>query len=53
MNNSVISAPEMTAPILHNRATEQSGFQLSGAQSGDGRINLAKPFYDSVREETL
>jgi hypothetical protein len=53
MNNSVISAPEMTAPILHNRATEQSGFQLSGAQSGDGRINLAKPFYDSVSEETL
>jgi len=26
--------------------------QLSGAQSGSGRINMAKPFYDSVREET-
>lgn len=44
MNSPAISASEMTPSILHIRATEQSRFRQSGAQSGDSPINLARTF---------
>ena len=53
MNNFVISAPETTASVLHNRATEQNCFQLVRAQSRDERIILAPLCYAFVYGETL
>ena len=52
MNNFVISAPEMTASVLHNRATEQNCFRLARAQSRNDKIILALLYYDFVYGET-